>query len=320
MKKALITGITGQDGSYLAELLLKKNYKVYGLKRRTSQEGYGNVLHLLDKISLVEGDMLDPSSLNKAIKDTRPDEVYNLAAQSHVKTSFDQPTYTADCTGLGVLRLLEAIKEFSPNSKFYQASSSELYGQVSEVPQNENTPFHPRSPYGIAKQFGFWTTVNYREAYNIFACNGILFNHESERRGENFVTRKITKAAARIKLGFQDKLILGNLDAQRDIGHAKDYVEGMWAMLQADNPDDYILATGVTHSIRDMLDVVFGHVELNWHDFVEINKELYRPAEVQLLCGDYKKANTILGWAPKVTWKQLLINMVKHDLSLEGKK
>lgn len=319
MKTALITGITGQDGSYLAELLLQKNYRVFGLKRRTSQEGYGNVIHLLENISLVEGDMLDPSSLNKAIRDIQPDEVYNLAAQSHVKTSFDQPTYTANCTGLGVLRLLEAVKEFSPHSKFYQASSSELYGEIREMPQTENTPFHPRSPYGIAKQFGFWTTVNYREAYNMFACNGILFNHESERRGENFVTRKITKAAARIKLGLQSRLSLGNLDAQRDIGHAKDYVEGMWLMLQAEKPSDYVLATGETHSIREMLDVVFQHVDLDWQKYVDIDPSFYRPAEVNILCGDYSKAKRELGWKPKVNWRQLLIGMVENDLALEDK-
>lgn len=315
MKKAFITGVTGQDGSYLAELLLDKGYEVYGMKRRTSQEGYGNVAHLSDKIHLVEGDLLDQSSLNVLIKKIQPDEIYNLAAQSHVKTSFDQPTYTADCTGLGVLRLLEAIREFSPASKFYQASSSELYGEIKEMPQTEKTPFHPRSPYGIAKQFGYWTTVNYREAYGIYTCNGILFNHESERRGENFVTRKITKAVARIYLGLQNELVLGNLDAKRDIGHARDYVEGMWLMLQQDKPDDFVLATGETHSIREMLDVAFGVVGLDWHKLVKTDPAFYRPAEVNVLCGDYSKAKRILGWEPRITWEELLKGMVTNDIA-----
>jgi GDPmannose 4,6-dehydratase len=321
MKKrtAFVTGVCGQDGSYLSELLLEKNYEVYGLKRRTSGDGYNNAKHLLDSVNIVEGDLSDQTSLNNIIKEIKPDEVYNLAAQSHVGTSFKQPLYTADVTGLGVLRLLEAIKEFSPTSRFYQASSSELFGS-SPPPQNEQTIFHPRSPYGLAKQFGYWATVNYREAYNMFACNGILFNHEGARRGFEFVTRKITNAAAKIKLGLQDKLILGNLDAQRDIGSAKDYVEGMWLMLQAEKPDDYVLATGETHSIKEMLDVVFEHLGLDWNKYVEISQAFYRPSEVNALCGDYSKAKKELGWEPKTNWKALLIEMVENDLILHTSK
>lgn len=316
MKKALITGITGQDGSYLAELLLGKGYDVIGLKRRTSNEGYGNAVHLLNDVRIIEGDLLDQSSLNHLIKETRPDEVYHLAAQSHVGTSFTQPVYTADCTGLGTLRLLEALREFNPSVKFYNAATSELFGKVHEMPQRETTPFHPRSPYGVAKQFGYWTTVNYREGYNMFATNGILFNHSSPRRGEEFATRKITKAAARIKLGLQDKLTMGNIKAKRDEGHAKDYVEAMYLMLQHRNPEDFVISTGETHSIEEMIEVVFNHVGLDWHRYVEIDAKLFRPAEVNVLCGDCSKAKTVLGWQPKYNWKSLLIEMVENDLQL----
>jgi GDPmannose 4,6-dehydratase len=319
MKKALITGVTGQDGSYLAELLLGKGYEVIGLKRRTSNEGYGNIVHLLKHIRIIEGDLLDQSSLNNIVKEAKPDEVYHLAAQSHVGTSFTQPLYTADCTGLGTLRLLEALREFGPNAKFYNAATSELFGKVREMPQKETTPFHPRSPYGVAKQFGYWTTVNYRESYKMFATNGILFNHSSPRRGEEFATRKITKSAARIKLGLQSKLKMGNISAKRDEGHAKDYVEAMYLMLQHNTPDDFVISTGETHSIEEMIEVAFSHLGLNWHEYVEIDQSLFRPAEVSVLCGDCSKAKNVLGWQPKYNWKELLVEMVENDLRLETK-
>lgn len=315
-KRALISGVTGQDGSYLAELLLDKGYDVVGFKRRTSNEGYGNAAHLLNDIRIIEGDLLDQSSLNYLIKEARPDEVYHLAAQSHVGTSFTQPLYTADCTGLGTLRLLEAIKEFKPDAKFYNAATSELFGQVREMPQKETTPFHPRSPYGIAKQFGYWTTVNYREGYKMFATNGILFNHSSPRRGEEFATRKITRSAAKIKLGLQGKLKMGNIKARRDEGHAKDYVEAMYLMLQHHTPDDFVISTGETHSIEEMIEVTFSHVGLDWHQYVEIDQNLFRPAEVSVLCGDCSKAKDVLNWKPKYNWKELLIEMVENDLRL----
>ena len=315
-KRALITGCTGQDGSYLAELLLDKGYEVYGLKRRTSGDGYGNIAHLLGDIQIIEGDMLDQFSLNYVAKEIKPDECYHLAAQSHVRTSFDQPLYTAECTGLGTLRLIEALKEFSPKTKFYNAATSELFGEVQEMPQTEKTPFHPRSPYGVAKQFGYWTTVNYRESYKMFACNGILFNHSSPRRGEEFATRKITRSAARIKLGLQDKVKMGNIKAKRDEGHAKDYVEAMYLMLQHHVPDDFVISTGETHSIEEMIDVAFGHLGLDWHQYVEIDPGLFRPAEVNVLCGDCSKAKNVLGWKPKYNWKELLVEMVENDLRL----
>lgn len=320
-KRALCTGITGQDGSYLAELLLNKGYEVYGLKRRTSSDGYGNVAHLLNDIKIVEGDLLDQSSINYIIKEIMPTEIYHLAAQSHVATSFSQPLYTADCTGLGTLRVLEAIRMFNPKTRFYNAATSELFGGIYEEATNEATPFHPRSPYGVAKLFGYWTTVNYREAYGIFTSNGILFNHSSPRRGEAFATRKITKAAARIKLGLQDKLVMGNLEACRDEGHAKDYVMGMYLMLQHDTPDDFVLATGETHSIKEMIEVAFSHVGLDWTKYVETDKAFFRPAEVNVLCGNSTKARDILGWRPEYSWKTLLIEMVENDLKfLTGEK
>jgi len=315
-KRALITGVTGQDGSYIAELLLDKGYEVYGLKRRTSNEGYGNVAHLLNDITIIEGDLLDQVSLNGVVKDIKPDELYHLAAQSHVGTSFKQPLYTAEATGLGTLRLLEAIKEFSPSTRFYNAATSELFGDVQEMPQTERTPFYPRSPYGVAKQFGYWTTVNYRESYKIFASNGILFNHSSPRRGEEFATRKITKAAAKIKLGLQENLFMGNIDAKRDEGHASDYVEAMYMMLQHDSPDNFIVSTGETHSIKEMIEVVFGHCGLDWEKHVKIDPAFFRPAEVNVLWGDCSKIKKVLGWKPKYNWKDLLIEMVENDIKL----
>lgn len=315
-KRALVTGASGQDGSYLCELLLEKDYEVFGLKRRTSGEGYGNVSHLLGNIKIIEGDLLDQVSLNSVIKEVRPDEVYHLAAQSHVGTSFSQPLYTADATGLGTLRLLEAIREFHPQTRFYNAATSELFGQVQEMPQRETTPLYPRSPYASAKLFGYWTTINYRESYGIFASNGILFNHSSPRRGEEFATRKITKAAAKIKLGLQKELVMGNIEARRDEGHAKDYVAGMWLMLQHDKPENFILSTGETHSIKEMIEVAFNHVGLKWENYIRIDKQFFRPAEVNVLCGDSTKARTLLGWEPKHNWRDLLIEMVENDLSL----
>jgi GDPmannose 4,6-dehydratase len=322
MKKALITGITGQDGSYLAELLLGKGYEVYGIIRRSSTFGTERIDHLYrdphseTHLKLIYGDLTDGGNLSTILNDIQPDEVYNLGAQSHVRVSFDQPIYTVNVDALGTLRLLEAVRMMETPSKFYQASSSEMYGKVAEAPQTEATPFYPRSPYGCAKVYSFWQTVNYREAYNIFACNGILFNHESPRRGETFVTRKITRAATRIKLGLQDKLYLGNLDAKRDWGFAGDYVEAMWLMLQVDEPDDYVVATGQTYSVREFLDEVFGHLELDWNDSVEIDPRYFRPTEVDLLLGDAAKAKKILNWQPKVDMKQLAQMMVDADMKL----
>ena len=320
---ALITGITGQDGSFLTELLLDKGYEVYGVIRRSSSFNTDRIDHLYQdphqpntRLRLIYGDLNDSSSLNTILRQIRPDEIYNLGAQSHVRVSFDVHEYTAEVTGLGTVRLLEAIRETSICPKFYQASSSELFGKVTEVPQSERTPFHPRSPYASAKAYAYYITVNYRESYGLFACNGILFNHESERRGETFVTRKITRAATRIKLGLQDKLYLGNLDAKRDWGYAKDYVEAMWLMMQAEEPDDYVVATGETHSIREFLDEAFGYLDLNWEKYVEIDPRYYRPAEVDLLLGDATKARTVLGWKPKVTFSELVRIMVDHDLEL----
>lgn len=329
MKTALITGITGQDGSYLAELLLSKGYEVWGVVRRSSSFNTGRIDHIYQdphtsgtRLRLVHGDLNDASSLNRILRTVKPDEIYNLAAQSHVRVSFDIPEYTAEITALGAVRLLEAIRETGLTPRFYQASSSELYGQVREVPQTEKTPFHPRSPYGCAKAYAFYITVNYREAYGLHASNGILFNHESPRRGETFVTRKITRAVARIKHGLQDKLFLGNLDAKRDWGHARDYVEAMWLMLQQDKADDYVIATGETYSVRDFLDAAFGHVGIDWQKHVEIDPRYYRPAEVEILLGDASKARRVLGWAPKIGFKDLVREMVDSDLALvaaEGK-
>ncbi len=323
--KALITGITGQDGSYLAEFLLSKGYEVYGIVRRSSSFNTGRIDPIYQdphepdaRLRLVYGDLNDASSLNRILRTIRPDEIYNLGAQSHVRVSFDIPEYTAEITGVGTVRLLEAIRESGLSPRFYQASSSEMFGKVQEIPQKETTPFYPRSPYGAAKVYAYWITVNYREAYNLFACNGILFNHESPRRGETFVSRKVTKAAARIKLGLQHELYLGNLDAKRDWGYAGDYVEAMWLMLQQPEPDDYVIASGETHSVRELLDVAFGHLGLDWHQYVKIDPRYYRPTEVDLLIGDAGKAKKKLGWTPKVSFKQLVTMMV--DADLEGER
>jgi GDPmannose 4,6-dehydratase len=330
-KKALITGITGQDGSYLAELLLSKGYEVHGIIRRSSSFNTERIDHLyMDphvhgvKLFLHYGDLSDSASLMRFMHDLQPDEVYHLGAQSHVRVSFDVPEYTGDVTGLGTTRLLEAIRETSPKSRFYQASSSEMYGLVQAVPQREDTPFYPRSPYGAAKVYAYWMTVNYRESYSMHASNGILFNHESPRRGETFVTRKITRALARIKAGLQKDLYLGNLDAKRDWGYAPEYVEAQWRILQQDKGDDFVIATGETHSIREFLDLAFGQVDLDWNAYVKIDPRYYRPAEVDLLIGDAAKARKILGWQPKTTFADLVRIMVKADqellaLQLSGK-
>ena len=322
MKKALITGITGQDGSYLAELLLQKGYEVWGIVRRSSSFHTGRIDHLYKdphqhpRLRLVYGDLTDGNNLSTIMNEIKPGEVYNLGAQSHVRVSFDTPIYTVDTDALGTLRLLEAIRSGNKQAKFYQASSSEMYGKVVETPQTEKTPFYPRSPYGCAKVYGFWQTVNYREAYGLFACNGILFNHESPRRGETFVTRKITRAATRIKLGLQDKLYLGNLEAKRDWGFAGDYVETMWLMLQQERSDDYVIATGQTHSVREFLDEVFGYLELDWQKYVETDPRYYRPSEVDFLQGDSSKARKALKWEPKVTFKELARMMTDADMKL----
>lgn len=313
MKRALITGITGQDGSYLAELLLSKGYEVHGLIRRSSILNTGRIDGILPQLHMHCGDLTDSKSLEAAVNSAPFDEVYNLGAQSHVRASFDIPEYTGDVDGLGVLRLLEACR--GRDIRFYQASTSELYGRVYEIPQTENTPFRPRSPYGIAKQYAYSTVLNYREGYNMFACNGILFNHESPRRGEAFVSRKISLAAARIKLGLQDKLFLGNLDAKRDWGYAPEYVEGMWRMLQNDTPGDYILATGSTYTVKDFLNIAFGILDLDWRKHVEIDPQYYRPTEVDVLVGDASKAKNVLGWEPKVKFNELVRLMVDAELS-----
>ena len=319
-KKALVTGITGQDGSYLAELLLAKGYQVHGLLRRSSSFNTDRIEHLYKdphdpaaRLFLHYGDLVDGVGLREVLTRVQPDEVYNLGAQSHVRVSFDQPVYTVASDALGTINLLEAIRDTHRATKFYQASSSEMYGKVRETPQTETTPFHPRSPYACAKVYSFWQTVNYRESYGMYAVNGILFNHESPRRGETFVTRKITRAATRIKEGLQDKLFLGNLDAKRDWGFAGDYVEGMWRMLQADKPDDYVLATGETHSVRAFLGEVFGHLGLDWQKHVEVDPRYFRPAEVDLLLGDATKAKRDLGWVPQVTFKVLAKMMTDAD-------
>lgn len=320
---ALITGITGQDGSYLAELLLDKGYEVHGVTRRSSVFGTERIDHLYvdphvesGRMHLHYGDLADGHSLIKILQQIEPTEVYNLGAQSHVAVSFLNPIYTADIDALGTLRLLEAMSQLSSPPRFYQASSSEMFGNAAEVPQNEETPFHPRSPYGVAKVYGHWQTVNYREAYDLFACNGILFNHESPRRGETFVSRKITRAATRIKLGLQDTLFLGNLDAERDWGYAADYVVGMWLMLQQDRPDDYVLATGERHSVRDFCERAFGLMDMDWEQYVQVDPRYLRPAEVDVLQGDASKARRILGWEPSVTFEALVEMMVDGDMRL----
>jgi len=321
-KKALITGITGQDGSYLVEFLIKKDYEVYGLVRRSSSFNTSRIDHIYQdpheddlRVKLVYGDLNDASSLNQIIKTIEPDEVYNLGAQSHVRVSFDIPEYTAETVAVGTIRLLEAIRDSGIQTKFYQASSSEMFGNSIHAFQNEETPFSPRSPYAAAKVYAHWMTVNYREAYNLFACNGILFNHESPRRGETFVTRKITMALARIKHGIQKKLYLGNLDARRDWGFAGDYVEAMWMMLQQEKPDDFVIATGETHSVAEFLQEAFGHVNLHWEDYIEFDQRYLRPTEVDCLKGDSQKARDELNWEPKTTFKQLVHMMVDSDLS-----
>lgn len=318
-KKALITGITGQDGSYLAELLLEKGYKVYGLVRRSSLENYDRIEHILNRLNLVSGDLTDQSSLDEAIKEVMPDELYNLAAQSFVPTSWDQPELTADVTGVGVTRILEAVRKHKSDTKFYQASSSEMFGKVQETPQTEKTPFYPRSPYGVAKVFGHWVTVNYRESYNFFACSGILFNHESPRRGLEFVTRKITHGVAKIKLGLAHELRMGNLDARRDWGFSGDYVRAMWLMLQESKPDNYVVGMGESHSVQEFLEAAFRYVDLDWKKYVVIDKEFVRPAEVDFLLADAAKAKKVLGWKPEVNFNHLVKTMVENDLQILGK-
>ena len=316
MPKALITGITGQDGSYLAEFLLEQGYDVIGMVRRTSTINFHRIAHIQDQITAVPGDLGDQVSLIHLLEEHRPDEVYNLAAQSFVQTSWNQPVFTGDVTALGVTRLLDAIRFVDPRIRFYQASSSEMFGKVVEVPQRESTPFYPRSPYGVAKVYGHWITINYRESYNMHATSGILFNHESPRRGLEFVTRKITHHVAKIKLGLTNELRLGNLDARRDWGFAGDYVRAMWLMLQRDRPDDFVIATGETHSVEEFLDVAFGHVNLDWHDFVVQDERFMRPAEVDLLVGDPSKAGRTLGWEPDVSFEHLVQMMVDADIKL----
>lgn len=315
IKTALITGVTGQDGSYLAELLLDKGYDVYGMVRRSSTETFSRIAHFKDKIHLRQADLLDELSLIKLMEDVQPDEIYNLAAMSFVPTSWDQPILTSEFTAIGVVRMLEAMRRVCPKSKFYQASSSEMFGKVRTVPQNEETPFYPRSPYGVSKAFGHYITVNYRESYELFATSGILFNHESPRRGMEFVTRKVTHGVAAIKLGLSDELRMGNLDARRDWGFAGDYVEAMWLMLQQDTPDDYVVATGVDHSVRDLVEFAFEHAGLDWEKYVKIDPAFIRPAEVDLLLGDPSKAKTVLDWKPKVDFPGLVQMMVDADIS-----
>jgi GDPmannose 4,6-dehydratase len=313
-KRTLITGITGQDGSYLAELLLSKDYEVFGLVRRTSILNFERIKHIQDRIQLISGDLLDQNSLMNAIKESNPDEIYNLASQSFVPASWKQPVFTGEATALGVARMLEAIRAVDPKIKFYQASSSEMFGKVREVPQTEKTEFYPRSPYGVAKLYGHWITVNYRESYNMFCCSGILFNHESPRRGLEFVTRKVTNMVVKIKLGLANELRLGNLEAKRDWGFAGDYVKAMWLMLQQDEPEDYVIATGVTHSVKDLVQIAFGYVKLNWEDYIIVDPKFVRPAEVDLLLGDSAKARKKLGWKPEIDFENLVRMMVDEDL------
>jgi GDPmannose 4,6-dehydratase len=314
-KNALITGITGQDGSYLAEILLDKGYQVGGMVRRSSTENFQRIEHIRDKIQLYQGDLLDHTSLAKILEQVHPDEIYNLAAQSFVPTSWQQPVLTAEFTALGVTRLLDAIRQTCPKAKFYQASSSEMFGKVRETPQSETTPFYPRSPYGVAKVYGHYITVNYRESYGLFACSGILFNHESPRRGLEFVTRKITHGVARIKLGLDRELRLGNLQAKRDWGFAGDYVRAMWLMLQQDQADDFVIGTGQTHSVEEFVSIAFDHVKLDWKKHVVVDPQFYRPAEVDLLLANPAKAQRILGWNPELSFEQLVIRMVDEDLA-----
>jgi GDPmannose 4,6-dehydratase len=314
MSTALITGITGQDGSYLAEFLLEKGYEVVGLVRRTSTVNFQRIQHIQKRLTLVSGDLLDQSSLVTVLQDHRPQEIYNLAAQSFVPTSWSQPVFTGEVTALGVTRMLEAIRQVDPSIRFYQASSSEMFGKVREVPQSENTPFYPRSPYGVAKVYGHWITVNYRESYDLFACSGILFNHESPRRGLEFVTRKVAFGAVLVKLGMARDLRLGNLDAKRDWGFAGDYVRAMWLMLQQDQPDDYVVGTGQTHSVRELCQLAFGHLGLNYEDYVKTDPRFIRPADVDLLVSDPAKARAALGWEPKVSFQDLVVMMVEADL------
>ena len=314
MKRALITGITGQDGSYLAELLLEKGYEVFGMVRRSSLEKFERLNHIRSRITIVQADLLDQLSLIEAIRQTNPDELYNLAAQSFVPTSWTQPVLTAEFTAVGVIRVLEAIRQVNTKIRFYQASSSEMFGKVREVPQNENTPFYPRSPYGVSKVYGHYITVNYRESYGLFTASGILFNHESPRRGLEFVTRKITSAAARIKFGLQKELKLGNLDAHRDWGYAGDYVRAMWLMLQQDEPEDFVVASGKAHSVRDFVEAAFGYAGLDWRKYVTTDPTLLRPAEVEHLIGDSTKARTVLGWTPEVDFEELVKLMMDADL------
>ncbi len=316
--KALITGITGQDGSYLAELLLDKGYEVFGIVRRSSTETIERIEHIKDKVTFLQADLLDQAALTKALEEAAPDEIYNLAAQSFVPTSWSQPVLTGQITGMGVTRMLEAVRQVTPKARFYQASSSEMFGKVREVPQSEMTPFHPRSPYAVAKTYGHHITVNYRESYGLFAASGILFNHESPRRGLEFVTRKITDGVARIKLGLADELRLGNLDSQRDWGFAGDYVQAMWLMMQQEEPDNFVISTGKTHSIKDFLDIAFAHVELDWAEYVKKDPRYLRPAEVDQLIGDSSKAKKILGWEPTVDFKSLVTMMVDADMKLLG--
>lgn len=316
MPRALITGVTGQDGSYLADFLLERGYEVLGMVRRTSTINFDRIRHLQDRIKIVRGDLLDEVSLISILQEHRPEEVYNLAAQSFVPTSFEQPVLTGEFTGLGVTRLLDAIRIVDRSIRFYQASSSEMFGKVRETPQCETTPFYPRSPYGAAKVYAHWITVNYRESYGLFACSGLLFNHESPRRGVEFVTHKITRTAAQIKLGLAHELRLGNLDARRDWGYAPDYVRAMWLMLQQDHPDDYVIATGETHSVREFCQEAFGYLGLDWEKYVVVDPKFYRPAEVDLLVGDYSKAKRVLGWEPTVTFQQLVRIMVDADMAM----
>jgi len=319
VKKALITGITGQDGSYLAELLLEKGYEVHGLVRRSSSFNTWRIDHVRDRMVLHYGDLVDQNSLARALEALQPDEVYNLAAQSHVKVSFDMPEYTTDVTAIGVLRVLDAVRDLGLHTRVYQAGSSEMFGLVQETPQTERTPFHPRSPYAVSKVYGHWMAVNYRESYGMHVSNGILFNHESPRRGENFVTRKITMSVAAIKQGREKELRLGNLDAKRDWGYAKDYVDAMWRMLQQEQPGDYVVATGETHSVREFCEEAFACVSLDWKDFVRVDSKYFRPAEVDLLLGDSGKARRELGWTPRVTFRDLVKLMVEADLESAGK-
>jgi len=318
-KRALITGITGQDGSYLAEFLLAKGYQVFGVTRRSSTNSFDRIAHIIDKITLLSGDLLDEHSLVSALREAQPDEIYNLGAQSFVPTSWSQPVLTAEFTAVGVTRLLEAMRSAKPDARFYQASSSEMFGKVQETPQTEKTPFYPRSPYGVAKVYGHWITINYRESYKLYACSGIGFNHESQRRGLEFVTRKVTDGVARIKLGLAKELRLGNLEARRDWGHARDYVRAMWLMLQQPTPDDYVIATGKTRTVQDLVATAFDHVGLDWKQYVASDPKFIRPAEVDVLVGDASKAKRVLGWEPEISFEDMIAEMVDADLARVAK-